>query len=230
MRGASWGRGQLGQGLAGTSISLVPLHSLSSGMLPASSRHSTLRRVRSERHAAVTSARLPVAHGRLLADARKRASVPGPDLLGALDATREREPEVHAEQLVELELAVLFVELVVGEATVGCATVGVEAARVPSEGESSPLEAEVDEVPHVERQAEPKGRGHCRTRNAIEIEAVGFAILALFQPDHRSPREEVGVGVDEDLLKDGELAAERNDRNLRRNDPIDGTKLVLEIA
>ena len=49
-----------------------------------------------------------------------------------------------------------------------------------------------------------------------------------FRADERRSAEDVGVGVDEDFLEDGELASEGHQRDLRRDDGVDGAELVLE--
>ena len=157
------------------------------------------------------------------------------------DAVLLREVEVVAEgqHLVELEVAIVGVDLLIGELRVRAATVVVEATGVPREGHAAPLEADRVPLVDVEREAQAEGGrdGYptlARIRRLIVrltgLASVGIALLALAHADEGGAGEEVQIGVEVDVLEQRELSTEGDRGDLRRGDPVDCADLLLELG
>ncbi len=107
-------------------------------------------------------------------------------------------------------------------------------ARFHEKGRPAVLDAERDEVARVERETQAEGRRDLRGRRQGERGGVVAGLPADAQSarsldaDERDAARDVEVGVDEDLVEDGELAAERDERDLRRHDVRDLRRLVGE--
>src|SRR5688572_2406373 len=122
----------------------------------------------------------------------------------------------------------------VGEVVVLAAARGIEAAGVPREGETTPLEAERAPLAHVEAQTQTERRRDRHTRS--QLEALGAAagarltIAALLQAHEGRTAEEVQVRIDVDALEQRDLAAERHERDLRGHHPVHARELILEVV
>src|SRR5690606_17773102 len=134
------------------------------------------------------------------------------------------------------------VDLLIRELPVRAGAVIVEAAGVPGERHGAPLETERVPAVHVEREAETERRGNgdaARRRERLiigdgERVAVGVrgtaqalraaaaahdriwprALVALRHARDGRPGKEIEIRVDVDALKQGDLAAERDERDL----------------
>src|SRR6185437_11568275 len=91
--------------------------------------------------------------------------------------------------------------------------------------------------PVAAEEVEPDAEGRRQLVGALERErrgrgarrlSVPAAAPALLDADHRAARGDVEIGIEEDLVEDGELAAEGDERGLEGTRPLHLRRLVGE--
>src|SRR5208283_1652790 len=128
---------------------------------------------------------------------------------------RQVEADGDGDHLVELEGLVLLVDLPVGEVPVRPRATGVEPGPVPVERQGAILDPERNPVAGEEREADRGGGAILDARGERERGGAGAdglsrrtAVAPLLDAGEGPARGGVEVGVDEDLVEDGQLAAE----------------------
>src|SRR5262249_39531124 len=142
----------------------------------------------------------------------------------------------NEDHVVELEGPIFVVDLLVREGRIGTSAARVETASVVREGERAVLEVDAEEVRRIEREAKTERRSNCHPAHLFEARRIragrltrSTTIAALLHAHERDTAVDVEVRVDEELLEQRELSAERAKGDLRGRHPTQLARLVLEL-
>ncbi len=177
-------------------------------------------------------------------------AAPSLPLLGDLNRGREVEREADVHHVVQAVDVVVAVDDAVGE-RLAVLILLVRARGVPREGKGAPLEGEPEPVGDVHHQADAGGERDVEDALALDLTALrgadvgrrarearrahadgdvlGTLRSALIDEDACDACEDVEVGVDEELLEERQLAAERDERELQREGRSEAGDLVAEL-